>query len=123
MESNSDAVPFNDPSLISMVHFLRTNKDCARLRVRQRWFAAKKDAERKDKSAMAVGHEEDAGEDEGDDEEDGETGSIPMDLLEHVKKSVKEFQASMSTAGMHSLLLSSVSPSLLSSPLLSSPLL
>ena len=114
METSGDATPFNDPSLMSMVHFLRTNKDCARLRMRQRWFATKKDAGRKDKDAEAKDsavkgdivrkeHEEVAGGDVDDDyDEGGESGSIPMELLEHVKKAVKEFQASMATIGKRS---------------------
>ena len=132
METSGDATPFNDPSLMSMVHFLRTNKDCARLRMRQRWFATKKDAGRKDKDAEAKDptvkgdivrkeHEEVAGGDVDDDyDEGGESGSIPMELLEHVKKAVKEFQASMATTGKRSFFLPSL---LLSSFPSSHPLL
>lgn len=93
MESNVDTSALQDPSLQSMVQFLSTNKDCARLRVRQRWFALKKKEGKK---------EEKEGEDEGmEGEEEGEEEdvSIPMDLLEHVKKAVKEFQASMAGSG------------------------
>jgi hypothetical protein len=100
IETSPVAIHFQDPSLLSMVHFLRNNKDCARLRVRQRWFALKKGATSRRDEVVGGGEEEGVdGEDVGDEEEEYGSGSIPMDLLEHVKKAVKEFQASMAITG------------------------
>lgn len=110
MENNTENAAFQDPSLQSMVQFLRINKDCVRLRIRQRWFATKKHSQsarkdekeekksdKKDEKA-AEGKEDDEAFDV-DDEGEDEDVSIPMDLLEHVKKAVKEFQASMGATG------------------------
>jgi len=65
--------PPTDPYLLSMLTFLHENKDCSRLRERQKWFATKSDRNL------------------------DENEKLSMSLFEQVKKSVKEFQGALSS--------------------------
>lgn len=99
-------VQIEDSSLLAMVRFLHNNKDCTRLRERQRWFSCmkkEKEHEREGKiqektEIIDKKEREDEGEDE-EGEQDSHDEIIPMELLEHVKKALKEFQASLSNPG------------------------
>ncbi len=100
-------VQIEDNSLLAMVRFLHNNKDCSRLRERQRWFSCMKNEKEREKEEKIQETTERTDKKEREDEQVDEEGEqednydeiLPMELLEHVKKALKEFQASLSNPG------------------------